>query len=94
MKYCRCWLVITITVMLLPLFVVGGFNYYIDPLWNFAHAHKYNRIQIAFDERQQKTNRLHFSPADYDTLILGSSRTTYMDHSELVGYQAYNYASA
>jgi hypothetical protein len=47
---------------------------------------------MSFDERQQKTNRVHFSSNDYDTLILGSSRTTYMNQNDLVGYRAYNYA--
>lgn len=82
----------TLVIVGLPLLLIGGFNYYIDPLWCFNHANKYNYIQIPFDERQQKTNRIHFTPADYDTVILGSSRTTYLDQSELEGYRAYNYA--
>jgi hypothetical protein len=86
------WLLLTVLVIAMPLLLIGGFNFYIDPLWNFNHAHDFNDIQIAFDERQLKTNRIHFGSADYDTLILGSSRTTYMDQDELVGYRAYNYA--
>ncbi len=92
MKSYQRWLRLTLTIILLPLVIVGGFNFFIDPLWSFGHAHKYNRIQISFDERQQKTNQLHFGNNDYDTLILGSSRTTYMKHTDLVGYRAYNYA--
>lgn len=92
MKHYKIWLLLTAGVIALPLLLIGGVNFYIDPLWNFEHAHQFNRTQIAFDERQQKTNRIHFSLADYDTLILGSSRTTYMDHSALIGLQAYNYA--
>ncbi len=92
MKKNRGWLFLTLGVIALPLALIGGFNYYIDPLWCFNHSHKYNQIQIPFDERQQKTNRIHFGPADYDTLVLGSSRTTYMDQEELIGHKAYNYA--
>jgi len=86
------WFGITLVVVLVPLLLVGGFNYYIDPLWNFSHANKYNRIQISFDERQQKTNRLTWGKNNYDTLILGSSRTTYMNQNDLAGHRAYNYA--
>lgn len=88
----RKWPLITLSLIAVPLLLIGGFNYYIDPMWCFDHANKYNQIQIPFDERQQKTNRIHFSPADYDTLILGSSRTTYMNQDELIGHRAYNYA--
>jgi hypothetical protein len=86
------WFGITLVVALVPLLLVGGFNYYIDPLWNFSHANPYNMIQISFDERQQKTNRLSWGENDYDTLILGSSRTTYMNQNDLVGHRTYNYA--
>jgi len=92
MKSYKRWVVATLMVVMLPLLLVGGFNFYIDPLWNFNHANKYNNIQIAFDERQLKTNRIHFGSNDFNTLILGSSRTTYMSQYDLVGYRAYNYA--
>lgn len=78
--------------MSLPLLVIGGFNYYIDPLWNFDHANRFNSIQIAFDERQQKTNRLNYSRTDFDTLLLGSSRTIYMNPNDLPGHRTYNYS--
>ncbi|MGI5921811.1 MAG: hypothetical protein ACOX6I_08765 [Syntrophomonadaceae bacterium] len=86
------WLVFTFIIMFLPLAGIGAFNFFIDPLWTFAHAHEYNDIQIPFDERQQKTNHLTFVPKHYDTLILGSSRTTYMKQTDLVGHKAYNYS--
>jgi len=92
MRHYKRWILLTLLVIAAPLLLIGGFNYYIDPLWCFSHANKFNYIQIPFDERQQKTNRINFSPAAYDTLILGSSRTTYMDQNELTGYYAYNYA--
>ncbi len=92
MKSYQRWLMITLTIILLPLLMVGGLNFFIDPLWNFGHAHRFNKIQMSFDERQQKTNGVHFGNNNYDTLILGSSRTTYMNQYDLVGYRAYNYA--
>jgi len=86
------WFGLTLVVVFIPLLMVGAFNYYIDSLWNFSHANRYNRIQISFDERQQKTNRVSWGQNDYNTLILGSSRTTYMNQNDLIGYRAYNYA--
>ncbi|WP_054692106.1 hypothetical protein [Syntrophomonas palmitatica] len=88
----RKWFIITLITILLLLTVAAGFNYYIDPLWNFAHANRYNRIQMGFDERQQKTNRVGRGNFNYNTIILGSSRTTYINQYDFAGYRAYNYA--
>ena len=44
-----------------------------------------------FDERQQKTNYLAFREVDFDTVILGNSRVTYMDPRNVPG-RAFNYA--
>ena len=76
----------------LPSLAVIGFNYWIDPLWNFAHSHKYNDVQFAFDERQQKTNYLNSRPFDYDNLLIGTSRVTYMDATKFRGEKVFNYA--
>ncbi|MGR6837155.1 hypothetical protein [Syntrophomonas erecta] len=88
----RKWIIATLTLMLIPLLVIGGFNFLIDPLWNFNHAHQYNRIQLSFNERQQKTNRITFGNRQYDSLIMGSSRITYINQYDFKGYNAYNYA--
>lgn len=71
---------------------IAAANYYIDPLWSFSHEHKYNHIQMPFNERQQKTNYLTFQEFDYDTLILGSSRTTYINQKDFSPLKAYNYS--
>lgn len=73
--------------------VIGGFNYFMDPLWTFNTTHKYNQIQDGFNERQQKTNYITFQPFNYDSLILGSSRTTYINQNDFNGINAYNYAA-
>lgn len=91
MQYKR-WFYLTLLIILIPLLSCGAFNYYIDPLWNFNHANQYNLIQMPFNERQQKTNYITFHEFDYDTLILGSSRTTYIDQNDFKGHKAYNYA--
>ncbi|MDD3023802.1 MAG: hypothetical protein PHE26_07890, partial [Syntrophomonadaceae bacterium] len=86
------WLITVLCIVILPLLAIAGFNYYIDPLWNFNHANRYNTIQASFDERQQKTNRVTFGKFDYDTLILGSSRVTYISQYDFAGHRAFNYA--
>lgn len=88
----RKWVVQTLVLFLSPLILIGGFNYFIDPLWMFEHSNPYNDFQVGFNERQQKTNFITFNDFDYDTLILGTSRTTYLNQDDFVGYKAYNYA--
>ncbi len=92
MNLYKKWLISALSLILLPLLAIAGFNYYIDPLWNFDHANCYNTIQASFDERQQKTNRVTFGKFDYDTLILGSSRVTYISQYDFAGHRAYNYS--
>lgn len=92
MKKYRRWFSVTLILILLPLAGLAGFNYYIDPLWNFRHANACNYIQKSFDERQQKTNLVHAGHFDYDTLLLGSSRVTFINQYEFPGYHVFNYS--
>lgn len=91
MKY-HNWIITVLLIILLPLLMIAGYNWYIDPLWNFNHAHQYNSVQIAFDERQQKTGHLTFHPEPYQALIMGSSRITYINQADFKNFNAYNYA--
>ena len=68
-------------------------NYIVDPYWCFGHRIAIGKLQSGFDERQQKTNWLTFQGGDYDTLIFGSSRVTYLDTRDVPG-KAYNYSSS
>lgn len=92
MKQYTNWTIVVLTIILIPLLCIGSINFYIDPLWNFDHNNRYNSIQIAFDERQQKTGHLKFNQHPYQTLIMGSSRITYINQADFAGYNAYNYA--
>ena len=85
------WSVLTLVATLLLLFPMAAFNYYIDPMWTFDHANAYNTDQMPFDERQQKTNQLHFQSQHYAGLLIGSSRCTYID-PHTFGQSLYNYA--
>lgn len=86
-------LLTSLVVIVLPVSALMGFNYYIDPLWNFSHKNKYNDYQIGFDERQQKTNYIN-SRKDfkYDSLMIGTSRVTYMSEKEFQKEKVFNYS--
>jgi hypothetical protein len=70
---------------------VAFFNYYIDPMWCFDHAGRFNSVQEDIDDRQQKTNYLSFVKRGYDTLIIGNSRVKMMSQYDF-GPRAFNYA--
>ena len=61
------------------LLLCGLVNYVVDPLWIFNHNNKLNSKQLSFNERQQKTNYLYFNKIKYDNVLIGSSRTTYIN---------------
>lgn len=86
------WLISTLSVSMILVLIVSGFNFFIDPLWNFKHSHQFNNKQSAFNERQQKTNYVSSDDFDYDSLLLGSSRTTYINQNDFVGLNVYNYS--
>lgn len=86
------WLIKTLGLTFSILTIFAGFNYFIDPLWTFKHSHNFNDIQEAFNERQQKTNYITFHDFEYDSLLLGSSRTTYLNQNDFKDYKVYNYA--
>ena len=67
-------------------------NYTVDPTWCFTHANRFNSRQLAFDERQQKSNFLMAHPAGYDAVMLGSSRTTFINQYDIAGYRVFNFA--
>jgi hypothetical protein len=88
------WVRIYLGVVLCIIGLFGFFNYAIDPLWTFCHSHRYNNAQPGFDERQQKTNRAYFCGLEqYNALLLGSSRTTYINQHDFAPLRVFNYAS-
>jgi hypothetical protein len=93
-KQYKRWTAVFGCALLLMLGSVGLVNYLVDPLWFYDHKLSLNQIQKPFNERQQKTNRLAFGNKTYDTLILGSSRMTYVSQDDFIGGKAFNYAVA
>ena len=91
-KYRRFYLLFCVSLITLSI-AHGLFEYYIDPMWCFRHANRYNCVQQEIDDRQQKTNYLKFRGETYDTLIIGNSRVRMMNQGDF-GPHAFNYALA
>lgn len=49
---------------------------------------------MGWNERQAKTNVINFQDFDYNALMLGTSRVTYINRHDLKEYKAFNYAVA
>jgi hypothetical protein len=76
----------------LVLATVAGFNALVDPWWFFPHDLPLNRVQEDIDERAQKTNWLQARAGSFDSVLLGSSRTTYIDRGSFAPAVVMNYA--
>ena len=87
------WIKINLSIVLLILFTIGLINLWMDPFWCFNHNHKYNSIQKGINERQQKANYIYFNTKEFDTLLLGSSRTTYMDKNAFKNMSVFNFSA-
>ena len=88
------WLKYFFLLSTLFIFLLSSINFIIDPLWTFSHSNIFNNAQPGFNERQQKTNRAYFGTINqYNALILGSSRTTYISQQDFHGVHAFNYAA-
>lgn len=82
-----------IFVIILPFIVMFSINVIVDPLWFFNHENGLNKVQEDFDERQQKINRVAFAGEEFDALLIGSSRVTYISQQEFGDENVFNMAS-
>lgn len=85
------WILYVSVSLISTLFIVASINYYIDSLWTFEHENKFNQYQRATKEREQKSNALYFRSTKYETIIFGSSRSTYINPYTW-GEKTFNYA--
>jgi hypothetical protein len=88
----RRYLAVLLAAALLGAGGVAGVNALVDPLWFFPHEHALNRVQVGFDERAQKTNWLRAHPGRFDAVLLGSSRSTYLDQHDFAPWRLFNHA--
>ncbi len=76
------------------IFLIFFINYIVDPLWLFQHSNKFNQKQGSYDERQLKTNYLYYNLKDnFDGILLGSSRATYVNQNDFENMNIFNYSS-
>jgi hypothetical protein len=87
------WIRVWMLTVIIPVLSIGVVNYLVDPLWSFGHHNRFNAEQSGFDERQQKSNRLYFSGMEaYDGILLGSSRSSFINQNDFAPMRIYNYA--
>ncbi len=91
-KYKR-WVIFFCTFLLSLFTAILLFNVFLDPLWCFPYINKFNEKAVVIDQRQQKTNRLAFGQRNFDTIMLGSSRTEPVAAEDLAGCRAFNYSA-
>ena len=87
------WLKISLIIFSIILISIGAFNLFMDSFWCFNHKHQYNSVQKGTNERQQKANYIYFTSNKYDTLLIGSSRTTYMNRHAFKGMNVFNFSA-
>lgn len=71
--------------------IVAGYNFYYDPLMISGFTHNANRIVPVVDARMQKTNKLVHYRANYDALLIGSSRVEQLRNEDFAPYNVFNY---
>ncbi len=70
-KFIRYFSLISVSIVLV--------NYVVDPLFTFKSTKDINIKQKDFNERIQKTNFLYYIDSDFDSILLGNSRATYIN---------------
>lgn len=86
------YLALLLGLALLGSGLVVGLNVLADPWWFFTHENRLNRVQEDIDERAQKTNWLHARAGSFDAVLLGSSRSTYIDQADFAPLKLFNYS--
>lgn len=86
------WIKSTLSIAIIILVSVVAINYINDPLWVFNHKNFSNKSQLGFNERQQKSNRLYFSKNNYDSILVGNSKSTYINQHNFKKGNLFNYA--
>lgn len=88
------WINLFIKFSFLIILFIVSINYIIDPLWTFSHSNKFNNNQDDFNEREQKSNFIFNNGLkDFNGILLGSSRTTFINQNDFRNMEIYNYAT-
>jgi len=87
------WVKKYLSLIIFLFFLVLTVNYIMDPFWTFNHSYNFNSVQKGTNERQQKSNYIYFTDKKFDTLLIGSSRTTYMNPYFFDNFKVFNYST-
>lgn len=75
------------------LLLIACINFTVDPLYNWSLSKNIDFKRRDFDERTQKTNYLANINNNYNAILLGNSRSTYIDTTKFnLGVDIYNYS--
>jgi hypothetical protein len=95
MNKSKKWIINLLITSAVALFACASFNYFIDPLWLFTHSNKFNNKQMVINERLQKSNKIYYSKKNnYDAILIGSSRTSYINQYDFGDIKTFNYSVA
>jgi hypothetical protein len=72
--------------------LISIFVYLMDPYWTFSHFHKFNSLQKSINEREQKSSLLYFQHKQYNALLLGTSRVTFINQNDFKNMNVFNYS--
>lgn len=79
---------ITFLVSVTPVFVI---NYLVDPLWLYS-GNLISNVNFTWNERQAKVNRLNWYKGEINTLVLGTSRSTFLKEQLVDPEGAFNFS--
>lgn len=86
-------LVIWLLCLLLIPSLIGMINYALDPNYLFGNNSSLNAYRSEYNERQMKVNYLEINKKiKYDSLILGASRSTYLNTSSFEDESIFNFS--
>lgn len=82
-------------IFFMPTFVFilcpAAYVFLVDPLWQWDHPWHLKRWHRSFNERLQKTNYLASHRVNIDTLIIGTSKSTYISPAMWSDSSGFNY---
>lgn len=84
-------LALFVLVACAPTLCVLALHLLIDPLW-YGSGNRLFEQNFPYNERFSKAILFHRDPTRYDCVILGSSRTTLLDASEIEGHSCFNFS--